>query len=792
MPGVRELRALTWRSLRRNRASAAILVGFMALATMLAASAAALVVTATGASESLMRQARTPHFLQMHAGDVDLVRMAAFAMSNPLVEQWAVSEILNVDGAAVRIVGDGVDTTLAEALQDNSFVTQNAGFDLLLDTDGEVIAPTPGTVWLPLFYFAELDLAVGNVLWVTGPGGRTQLEVAGFLRDSQMNSSYASSKRLLVSAGDLERVRSTVADAGAVEHLVQFRLTDPAAATQFEEQYRAAGLEASGPTVTWALFVLVNSISEGVTAAIAILVTVLLVGIALLCVRFTLLTTIEQDHRQIGTLMAIGTRRRDLRRLYSRRYLAMALAGAVVGLLGALGLSRVLLARVELFLGPSGRELPAIALGVALAALLVCVVVLSVHRTLRALERISPVRALRTDGAAPAGVPRRPPRWLSVADGALGTNTTLGLGDLWRRPGLYVVPLVVHTLAVFVLVVPQNLYTTVTSPGFVTSMGAGVSDMLVGVRPPVEVERAAELAEELAADPRVERHTMLVTAAYSTTTVEGTRASLRIESGDLGMFPISYTRGRAPVEPGQLAVSALQADALGVDLGDVVVAEPVGGGEPLELAVVGVYQDITNGGRTAKMVMPHTSSEVMWSTLQADFTPGFHVGAAISGYAATNPDVRVSSVRDHVAASLGGTVDALGSAAVAAVLVGLAVAALVTALFMRLLVARDAARTATLRALGFRDHQIRRQSLVRSTSVLVAGVLLGTLLAHVVGGPLAGFLLAPAGLTELTLGTNPWLAHVASPAALLLVVVGTTLASTRSGVEDSIALTTKE
>lgn len=786
-----ELRALTRGALRRNPAAAAILVGFVALATMLAASAAALVITATGASESLMRQARTPHFLQMHAGDVDLDRVADFAATNPLVEQWAVSEFLNVDGAAIRITGNGIDTTLAEGLQDNAFVTQNADFDLLLDTDGEVIAPAPGTVWLPLFYFVELDLAVGNTLTVTGPGGHVELEVAGFLRDSQMNSSYASSKRLLVAPEDLELVRAAADDAGTVEHLVQFRLTDPAMSTAFDAQYRAAGLEAVGPTVTWPLFILVNSLSEGITAAIAILVTFLLVGIALLCVRFTLLTTIEQDYREIGVLKAIGTRRRGLRRLYWRRYLVMALGGAVVGLIASLGLSRLLLARVELFMGPSGRELPAMLGGLGLAALVVGVVMFSVRRTLRALEQVSPVQALRS-GASASGPIRRMPRWLTVADGALGTNATLGLGDLWRRPGLYVVPLVVHTLAVFILVVPQNLYATVTSPDFITNMGIGVSDMWIDVRPPVGAERAGQIDEELAADPRVERHSLLVTAAYSTTTADGARASLRITSGELDEFPISYTRGHSPSEPSHLALSAIQADALGADLGDVVVAEPVGGGEPLELSVVGVYQDITAGGRTARMVAPHTSSEVMWSTLLADFSPGFHEGAAISGYAATNPDLRVSSVQDRLRATLGGTIDALGATTVAAVVVGLAVAALVTALFMRLLVARDGSRIAALRALGFRDGHIHRQLVVRSAGVLVAGVLLGTLLANTLGSPLAGLLLAPAGLSELTLAANPWLAYLATPAVLLLVVVATTLVSTRPGVENSIAQTIKE
>lgn len=791
MPGIREMRTLTRNSLRRSGVTAVILVAFVALAAMLAGAAGALLVSATGATEALMQRARTPHYLQMHAGPVDDARMAAFAEQNPLVDQWAVDPILNVDGAAVRITGPGVDTTLADTLQDNSFVTQNADFDHLLDTENRIIQPAPGTIWLPLFYREELGLATGNLVTVTGPGGSTGLTVAGFLRDSQMNSSYASSKRLLVAPPDLTTLEHTLGDTGTIEHLIQFRLTDPAAVGDFETQYRDAGLEAGGPTITWSLFTLVNSLSEGITAAIVILVTVLLVGIALLCVRFTLLTTLQQDHRQIGVLKAIGVRGRDLRRLYLGRYLALALGGALLGVLLAPLLSRSLLARVELMMGPSGRGFWALLVGWVLAALIVAVVLFSVRRTLRALDRISPVEALQSGSTAAAGRVRRTPRWLSVS-GRLGANVSLALADLWRRPGVYAVPLVIFTLASFILIVPQNLYSTVTAPDFITHMGAGVSDLRIDIRQNADPRRAGELDAALAADPRVARHSVLVTADYAATAADGTRVRLKIESGDLQMFPITYARGRQPTAVDQLALSRMQADQLGAQLGDRVLVTPSGGGQPLELTVVGIYSDVTNGGRTAKMLAPHTSSAVMWSTLLADVVPGTDPATVVEQYAAANPDLRVSSVGDYVQATMGGTALVLRDASVISLLVGLAIAALITVLFLRLLLAADTARVATLRALGFRDGQIRAQYTVRAVVLLLAGVVLGAVLANTVGGLLAGMLLFGVGLSGLHLIADPVLAWLATPAALLLSVSVAAYAGTRPGTDHSITATMKE
>lgn len=804
-----ELSTLTRNALRRNPVIVAALVLFVALSAMLASSAAALVVTAYGAGESLMEQAKTPHFLQMHAGEVDEDRMTQFAADNDLVEQHELVPMLNVDGTAIRVTGEGTDTTLASGLQDNSFVAQSLAFDFLLDTDGQVIHPEPGTVWLPLYYRELLDLSTGQTLTVTGPQDTHELTVAGFLRDSQMNTSYASSKRILVSQPDLDALRETVGATGATEYLVQFRLTSPAAVSQFETDYRAAGLESNGPTITWSLFLLLNTLSVGITAAVMMLVTLLLVAIALLSVRFTLLTTIEQDYREIGVLKAIGVRNRDLGRLYSRRYLTMAVIGATVGLLASFGLNQLLLRDVHLYMGPAGRALPVVLVSVVLSAAVVGIVALTVRRTLRRLRLVSPVQAVRT-GAASTDRVRGGSRltgWLTAARSPLPTNLLLGLRDPLRKPQRYAVPLVIYTLASAILILPQNLHTTAGAPEFITYMGAGVSDMRVDVQQPADPARALELGKALAADPRVERHAVLTTAAYTAPDPTGTEVTVKLESGDLAAFPVVYVQGTIPQTHGDVALSGLQAEDLGATVGDTIVLTPSPSArtpdatadeqrrpqdEPLELTVSGIYQDVTNGGRTAKMVAPHTAGELMWSTVYADFVDGIDVPTTIAGFAADNPDLKVSSVRDYVDATIGGTISALRDAAIAALVVGLLVAAFVTALFMRMLMARDSFDIAAMKALGFRDGHIHLQYIVRSAVVLAVGVVLGAVLAGTLGGPVAGLMLSAIGISQLDLVANPWLAFVATPLALLVAVVIATLLSTRPSNRVSIAQMIKE
>ena len=90
----------------------------------------------------------------------------------------------------------------------------------------------------------------------------------------------------------------------------------------FETAYASAGLEANGPTVTYTLFKTMNALSDGMMIAVILLVSALVVAIAFMCIRFTLLAKIEDDYREIGVMKAIGLRVSDIKKIYLVKYIS--------------------------------------------------------------------------------------------------------------------------------------------------------------------------------------------------------------------------------------------------------------------------------------------------------------------------------------------------------------------------------------------------------------------------------------------------------------------------------------
>jgi len=269
--------------LRKSRLSSLATLLFVAAAALLVSLAGTMAVELSGAVAALMEAAATPHLLQMHSGPIDLPRLEAFAAARPEVERFQVLEFLNVDGADFELGGK----SLSGSVQDNGLSVQGRDFDFLLDLAGKPITARPGELHVPLCYLKDGSARLGDRARVLG----REFRVAGWVRDSQMNSALSSSKRFIVHETDYAALRGL----GSVEYLVEFRLRDRERLGDLETAYVAAGLEANGPRVGYPLFKLMNAVSDGLMIAVLFLVGGLVTAVALLCIRLTLLAKIEEE-----------------------------------------------------------------------------------------------------------------------------------------------------------------------------------------------------------------------------------------------------------------------------------------------------------------------------------------------------------------------------------------------------------------------------------------------------------------------------------------------------------------
>ena len=709
---------------------------FMAASAMLLGLSILLFGSLSSSIDSLMEEAQTPDFLQMHTGKIDEERIAFFSENRSDVEAMQISRFLNLQNSQLTIGGN----SLINNMQDNGLCTQNHSFDFLIDAENKKIQPNPGEVYVPVCYKMEYGLETGDVMQI----GTEKLSVAGFLRDSQMNSMMASSKRFLVNEADYERLWPL----GSEEYLIEFKLKEGSDINAFATAYEDADLPGNGPTITYSLIKMMNALSDGMMILVILLASAVVLFISILCIRYMILTQLEKDKREIGMLKAVGISRKDIRSLYFSKYLLLSAIGGVVGVTAAAIVAGPLGTQIRELYGDAGNMSLIYALMILGSLAVEGIILLSVYRTLGKMEKMSAVQVL------------------------------YGHGDFGKKKNLYLPIGIITAAAVFMILVPWNIESTISAPEFVTYMGIGESQIRIDIRQTENVEVSANaVAKEIEKDDRVQDYALMHTGSYKTVLPDGTSYNLMIEKGDHSRFPVRYIEGRYPDNAGEIALSILNSKEMNVNAGDtILVYKDLGDNlaAPVSCKVSGIYSDITNGGKTAKARFDtfDDKAPVMWSIIYLSLKDENHADTWVKDYQAKysslNDGIKVAKIADYITGTYGQTIRNIQKAAVMSVISACLILFVVMLLLLRLVIWRERNDSSLKKALGFTSADIKEAYLKKTSKYLLPGIAVGIFAGIVPGQGLAGVLLSSMGAYGFHFIINPIAVFVIAPAVIIV------------------------
>ena len=720
--------------IKANKLVSAATCIFMAVTAMLLGLSILLYASLADSIDSLMTEAKTPDFLQMHTGELDRDLLYNFAQQREDIEAMQVCTFLNLQNSQISIGNESLENNM----QDNGLSCQSSLFDYLVDADNAVIYPSDGEVYVPVCYRKEYGIDTGDVMRI----GTEELEVAGFLRDSQMNSMMASSKRFLVSEADYERLRPL----GSEEHLIEFRLKEGSDINAFATAYKDEGLPDNGPTITYPLIRMMNALSDGMMILVILLVSVVVLLISMICIKYIILTQLEKDKTGIGMLKAVGISRRDIRKLYMSKYMILSAAGCITGIAAALITAKPVGTQMRELYGNAGNTGSIYALMILGSLAAEGVILLSVHRTLRRTDRLSAADAL------------------------------YGRGSFGRKKNLWLPAMIITAAAVFMILVPLNMKTTIEDPEFVTYMGIGESHVRIDIRQTENVrETAASVTGDMDRDDRVSDYVLMETGSYRVILPDGSSYDLMIENGDHGRFPVRYIEGRYPENDREIALSVLNAEEMSVKPGDtIIICREMKDGTEEEKAcsMCGIYSDVTNGGKTAKACMgdPNDATPVMWSIIYLSLADEKLAGEWTSDYqdrySSFDNGVKVTLISDYLKGTYGQTIRNISKASAVSAVMACFVLFIVMLLLVRLVIWRERNESSLKKALGFTSSDIRVGYLKKTFMYILPGIVMGVFAGIIPGQSLAALLLRSMGAYGFRFIIDPAFAFAAAPAMI--------------------------
>src|SRR5690606_28951409 len=162
-------------------------------------------------------KAQPPHFLQMHKGEMNPDKIDSFMSEYEGVTHWQTNTLIGVYGDSLTVVGKHDTYDLSDSQLDISLVKQNEEKDLLLNAQHEKVFLEQGEIGITVLLKDLYGMELGDHILLNSDGVTTEFVIKEFILDSMMNSTMASSTRILLSDQDFD---SLVGKVGENEYLI--------------------------------------------------------------------------------------------------------------------------------------------------------------------------------------------------------------------------------------------------------------------------------------------------------------------------------------------------------------------------------------------------------------------------------------------------------------------------------------------------------------------------------------------------------------------------------------------
>lgn len=755
----------------RNKVINLALFMFMMFSAGLAILSVVMAVQTFSAISELYKTAQPPHFVQMHKGEFNKGKTDAFMSEYKGITYWQTSTMIDVYGEELTIIGDKDKYNLSDCSIDIGLVKQNETKDLLLNSEHEKVTIHKGEIGIPVLLREKYGMKIGEHVVLSNNGVRKDFVIKEFILDSMMNSSMCSSTRILLSNEDFDFLEGKI---GENEYLIEAYFADSKEASDFQTAYENAGLPQNGQAVTYSMIFLLSALTDIITVFVLLLVSIILVIVSFICIKFTIMAALEEEIGEIGTMKAIGIQFTDIRNLYINKYRVLSAAGVVTGYILALLISSIFTKHINATFGNMKLSALAVILSIIVGSLIFLLINYYCKRILNKIKKVTVVDAL----VSGSGFKKEKGR---VRDGLfkskkLPVNWLIGTREIFYKFKNWIIVFSVILLTILMVLIPANLLNTFESPKFITYMGSSLEDILIEVENGEKLETSyLSVKNVLKNDEDINKYYEYRRVRVQTTDSKEKLINLHIDCGNNAGDELQYLSGKAPEKENEIAISYLNADEIGKKAGNPIML--FFNNKSQEFIISGIYQDVTSGGYTAKSKYNFAELTSEKYTFSVDLNNKENVKKKADEWSEIlGNGITVDPMKEFINQTLGGVVKQLKNVVFAITVIGACLVVLITVLFLRLRLAKDLSEIAVLKAIGFSEKDIKQQYMIKIGCISIPGIVAGIIITDVLGEKIvnAGLSLAGLGIKQVEIISNPVIEYIICPLFVLLLLMSAT------------------
>lgn len=748
-----------------------IILIFIILAGMFLASSVSNLNIALNGIDNYFSFARIADFTIISGGKEDTKKAETFIEKEKIVTDYDILDILYMDNSNIFKERNGKEKKL-DIKTTVMLCESPKNHNIPLNEDISEIKVKEGEIYFDKILAKDSNVKVGDTI-IYGEN-KYKFKVAGLFKDAFLGNSFMGNKRILLNDKDFKKISKNE----TLQQLITINTTD---LSKLSKDYKSMGISSISIDKS---MLKTSYMLDMLSMAVLVAVSVCLIAISMLVLRFTINFTIQGDYKQIGIMKALGFRNFGIKKLYIIKYLALSVAGGAIGLILSIPFGNIMTKNIisNIIVDQTGVNLWLNFVTILVMVLLIC---LFCYFCTRKLDSYSVIQAIR-NGSESESYGKKSLLSLNNKK-SMKPYQFMAFNDIISHKKRYMILLFTFILGIMIIIVPMNIISTITSDGMYSwCTGGATADMYMSpdyfsreidnIKADGDKNRFLDTISKLerkykkqGIDVKIQGECVLSFGAYSKDKKDiNTFLAIQNIGGDDSQY--ETFEGSIMKESNEVVITNKIADKLGVTVGDTIYIEIKEGYEPF--IVSGLFRSMSQMGEqiriSNKLDVDYRKTQI-GVDFEAFFKEKNNKEDNIRLLQEKYPDDNIKTLREATDSVIGNMTDTMSQVSHMLVVLVLGINGLITILMMKTFLTKEMGEIALLKSLGFRDNSIGKWQVGRITIILILSVIIGVVFASVVGNQIGYLIFNNMGAYGLKLKVEPLKVYVIYPILILAV-----------------------
>ena len=622
------------------------------------------------------------------------------------------------------------------------------------NSDNDIIKEVaPGKVYLSTFLSKDSGLEIGDTFQLVFGENELTLEFAGIVKDAFLGSEMMANPRIILSRSDYEKIRSD-----------SYALNGNIAAIYYVNTDDIKALESAATDCTNIVFdgsvstLKTTYVMNILVAGMLLVVSICLILVSFVILRFTIGFTIAEEFREIGVMKAVGIRNRSVRGIYLVKYFGIAVIGAIIGYAFSVPFGNMMIAGVSenMVLGNENSVL----IGILCSIAVVGIILLFCWSCTGKIKKMSPIDAVRS---GQTGERFHKKGFIHLAKSKLRTTGFLSLNDVLSSPKQYGIITIIFAICIMLVMILANVANTLNSEKLLFLLGTTESDVYLSDSTRITevmggsktLEEANDEIEKILFDNGMPGKVHVESMTHIPVSFNDTKTTVMFQQcRDTKASDYTYSKGTAPQYENEIALTEPIAEKLGAVIGDTVKLTI--NGKESEYIITALFQSfcqLGEAGRLHESVYIPDSKIAGSMAFQIDFDDEpdkkeidsrieklksiFGNDQVCNGKAYVNDTTRASDTIKQVKNLI--------------LLISIIIIIMISVLMERSFISKEKPEIALMKAIGFRSSSIIAHHTSRFFIVSIAASIISIILCKpltkLIADPIFGIMGAVSGIS---------------------------------------------